>query len=202
MKSNHIRRGAVMPHDNPPTLVATRDGMVALLIGRGDVEAGRVERLVQLVQEQLATIESAQQIVGRCRLMVDGYNDDARDVAQIQEVRAYFSQFSARCALLPFLLEHVKEEVSLYAVLAADARRIDLGLPAPTDPLLTANRAAFGKHAMKRLQDLLLAYVAALGQWLDQHGIAMDEAHPLYNAHERSCEAISEFLKDSEPLVM
>ena len=61
---------------------------VVLLISRREVEATDVLSIVSRLKPFLATREDAWRYRGQMTLVVDGYNDDPRELVDIPEVRA------------------------------------------------------------------------------------------------------------------
>lgn len=189
--------GCLVPFDHPPTAMQHPGlAFVPLVISRGDIEGERGDRLVEFVDGCLSTVDQAQRLVGKGRLTIDGYNEDPRDLTQIPEVRKYFQRTALECPLLPFLCEPVREEMLLYVALVGDGRRVPEHQPHPTDPwLCNAKHTMFSSRA--KLGEFGLAYGAALGQWLFEHGLLEQEEHPLWKAHERSLDCLVEILETS-----
>lgn len=190
-----IRDGSLHPYSVAPRAHPLNNGKFALVIGLSDIQRCNTQRLVEFVDRELATPTRAIRLVGKCMLMVDGYNNDTRDLSQIPEVRAYFLKFAAQRQLLPFLLDPVKEEVNLYLTLVADGRRIPGATPRSSDPTLTSAPSVFTKK--EQLVDACMGYLYALSEWLQVHEISNDPAHPLYKAHERSMSAWMAFIESS-----
>lgn len=196
-----LRPGAIAHYDLAPTAIPQPwHHLYHLLVGRGDVEQLRIERLANFVATELATLDSARRLVGKCQLSVDGYNDDPRDLSQIPEVRAYFQRVAEEVPLLLFLLEPVKAEIMLYAALVGDGRRTGTLQPdSKGGPPVVSGGTMFTNQ--NRLSGALLSYCEALGQWLQQQGILDDEEHPMWKAQERSIDAIRIALEDKRPML-
>lgn len=76
-----LRRGVVEP--------------VALLISRHEVEAGDAPRVVDRLLALLSTPQAIWRYRGEMSLVVDGYNDDPRELVDIAEVRAILRELDA-----------------------------------------------------------------------------------------------------------
>lgn len=186
--------GSMFPYSSPPVAAPIKTpGRYALVVCLGDIKACRVERLVAFVEKELASLKSAERLVGKCRLTVDGFNNDPRDLTQIPEVRAFFSKLYPLCPLLPFLLEPVKEEAILYMLLTGDGRRLANTAHVESKPGIVSGNNVFTDR--NKAFAPLIAYNQALGVWLNEMGVVQQEDHPLWIAHEKSLDSFTEWLK-------
>lgn len=196
------RLGCVADYDAAPA--ASWDpsvGRYALVISQGDVKYLRTDRLKAFLDMELAALKSAERLVGKCELRVDGYNDDPRDLTHIPEVTAYFRKVSHETPLLPFLLQPAREEAMLFLALAGGGHRTATGLPAKEgDPWSLHYVTLFPDKT--QLRELLLRYAEAIGEWLTEKGIVEDEEHPLWKAHEASAESFVLALQGSTRAVL
>ena len=68
---------------------------VVLMISRREVEASGIASVVARLKVFLATREDAWLYRGQMTLVVDGYNNDPRELVDIPEVRTILRQFEA-----------------------------------------------------------------------------------------------------------
>ena len=200
-----MREGSEFPYEMPPALLPLRGKpdeprRYALAISLGDIEAGRVERLAHLVETTLESAESAEQYVGRCMLVIDGYNADPRDLTQIPEVQRYFARAAMECPLVTYLCEPVREEMMLHLALLGAGRRVEReGDVAPRPDISAARFTSFPNR--RPVHAFALAYAHALSEWLNDKGLVDQEDHPLWVAHARSVDALGEIIRNAEPLL-
>ena len=121
------RENIAMPQ--PPRL-DLRPGItepVILMISRREVEAGDVASVVSRLKVFLATREDAWLYRGQMALVVDGYNNDPRELVDIPEVRTMLRQFEAAWPYWAFFFNQVDDSIKLLLSCAAGSRFLGRG---------------------------------------------------------------------------
>lgn len=71
--------------------VINDDSIAVLLITRDEIERGTVGDVVDRLMVMSDTPHAAQKLAGRVVIQVDGYNDDPRELMEIEDVREFFA---------------------------------------------------------------------------------------------------------------
>ena len=94
-----LRRGVVEP--------------VILLISGRQVEEGNIASVVDSLKVFTATREDAWRYRGQMSLLVDGYNDDARELVDIAQVRDFLCALEQQWADWAFFLNQIDDSIKL-----------------------------------------------------------------------------------------
>jgi hypothetical protein len=94
-----LRRGVVEP--------------VILLISRRQVEEGDVSSVMEGLKVFTATREDAWRYRGQMSLLVDGYNDDVRELVDIAQVRVFLCVLEQQWPFWAFFLNQVDDSIKL-----------------------------------------------------------------------------------------
>ena len=71
--------------------VINDDSIAVLLITRDEIDRGTVGDVVDRLMVMSDTPHAAQKLAGRVVIQVDGYNDDPRELMEIEDVREFFA---------------------------------------------------------------------------------------------------------------
>ena len=88
---------------------------VVLMISRRQVEDRDIESVLFSLKPFLATREDAWLYRGQMVLSVDGYNEDPRELVDIQEVRAFLRELEQRWPYWAYFFNQVDDSVKLLA---------------------------------------------------------------------------------------
>ncbi|WP_440986275.1 hypothetical protein ACQHIH_21480 (plasmid) [Xanthomonas sontii] len=113
----------VLP-DGAPSAVVMAGGQTFLIVSRRDIEAGDYHSVMQIANIWMASAASLSAAAASASLVVDGYNEDPRDLTVIPEVESYFKELSKLLPELPIFLLQQLPEMYLYLSLAAGAKRM------------------------------------------------------------------------------
>ena len=86
---------------------------VILMFSRRQVEAGDVDEPLQFLRRLTADRHTALEFCGRISLVVDGYNDDPRELFEIPDVRAYIKRLDQEWRYWFFFLSQADESIKL-----------------------------------------------------------------------------------------
>lgn len=100
---------------NPPARGEQGLGHAIVVVPRSAVESGDLDAVCDALCGMVATRESADRFRQRVELVVDGYQDDPRELWQIPETREYLSRVFARCPFALFLAHPGRGMFSLLA---------------------------------------------------------------------------------------
>ena len=92
---------------------------VVLLISRREVEAGDLASVLSRLKVFRATRADAWLYRGQMTLVVDGYNNDARELVDIAEVRTLLRKFEAAWPFWAFFFNQVDDSIKLLLSCAA-----------------------------------------------------------------------------------
>ena len=87
---------------------------IVLLISRREVEAGDIRSTVDRLLGLFNTPELIWRYRGQMTLVVDGYNDDLRELVDIAEVRSFLREFDAAWPYWAFFFNQVDDSIKLY----------------------------------------------------------------------------------------
>jgi hypothetical protein len=96
-----LRRGVVEP--------------VVLMVSRREVEAGDVLPVVSRLHTLLSTTEAIWHYRGQAALVIDGYNDDPRELVDIGEVRAFLRDLDRQWPYWAFFFNQVDDSIKVLA---------------------------------------------------------------------------------------
>ncbi len=96
-----LRRGVVEP--------------VVLMLSRREVEAGDVLPVVNRLLALLSTPEAIWHYRGQMALVIDGYNDDPRELVDIGEVRAFLRELDRHWPYWAYFFNQVDDSIKLFA---------------------------------------------------------------------------------------
>ena len=109
MKSENILMAASPHLDLRPGITEP----VVLLISRSEVEAGDIASVLFRLEVFVANREDAWRYRGQMALVVDGYNDDPRELVDIPEVRSLLQQLEAGWPYWAHFLNQVDDSIKL-----------------------------------------------------------------------------------------
>lgn len=95
---------------------------VVLMISRREVEAGDIASVVSRVKPFLANREDAWRYRGQMTLVVDGYNNDPRELVDIPEVRALLRGLEAAWPYWAYFFNQVDDSIKLLLCCIAGSR--------------------------------------------------------------------------------
>ncbi len=118
---------------------------VVLLICRREVEQSDLASVLSRLKLFLATREDAWRYRGQMTLVVDGYNDDPRELVDIPEVRALLRGLEAEWPYWAFFFNQVDDSIKLLLSCVAGSRFLGNGAVEMDGDLVAAAMArAFG----------------------------------------------------------
>ena len=100
---------------------------VVLMISRREVEAGDIASVVSRLKVFLATREDAWLYRGQMTLIVDGYNNDPRELVDVPEVRTILCQFEAAWPYWAYFFNQVDDSIKLLLSCVAGRRFLGRG---------------------------------------------------------------------------
>ena len=100
---------------------------VVLMISRREVEAADVLSIVSRLKVFLATREDAWRYRGQMALVVDGYNNDPRELVDIPEVRALLRGLEAAWPYWAYFFNQVDDSIKLLLSCVAGSRFLGRG---------------------------------------------------------------------------
>ena len=86
---------------------------VVLMFSRWEVESGDALPAVDRLNVLFGNREAIWQYRGQVSLVVNGYNDDTRELVDIPEVRAFLREFDARWPYWAFFFNQVDDSIAL-----------------------------------------------------------------------------------------
>jgi hypothetical protein len=118
---------------------------VVLLISRREVEAGDLASVLSRLKPFLATREDAWRYRGQMTLVVDGYNDDPRELVDIPEVRTLLRGLESSWPLWAYFFNQVDDSIKLLLSCVAGSRFLGRGaVELDADLVAAALGRAFG----------------------------------------------------------
>jgi hypothetical protein len=100
---------------------------VVLMISRREVEQGDLASVLARLKVFLATREDAWLYRGQMTLVVDGYNDDPRELVDIPQVRTLLRNLEAEWPYWAFFFNQVDDSIKLLLSCAAGSRFLGRG---------------------------------------------------------------------------
>ena len=120
-------------------------GPVVLLISRREVEAGDLAAVLSRLKPFLATREDAWRYRGQMMLVVDGYNNDPRELVDIPEVRAVLRGLESSWPHWAYFFNQVDDSIKLLLSCVAGSRFLGRGaIEMDADLVASALGRAFG----------------------------------------------------------
>jgi len=86
---------------------------VILMFSRRQVETCDIDEPLQFMRRLTADRQTALEFSGRISLVIDGYNDDPRELFEIPEVRAYIKRLDQEWRYWFFFLSQADESIKL-----------------------------------------------------------------------------------------
>ncbi len=86
---------------------------VILMFSRRQVETRDIDEPLELLRSLTADRRTAIEFCGRISLVVDGYNDDPRELFEVPEVRAYIKRLDLAWPYWFFFLSQIDESIKL-----------------------------------------------------------------------------------------
>ncbi len=133
---------------------------VVLLISRRQVEQHDVASVLEELKLLLATREDTWLYRGQMSLVVDGYNDDPRELVDVAEVRAFLRAFARQWPYWAFFFNQVDDSIKILGSCVCGA-----AFP---------GRGAVEIDAAK-LRDFLLRGFAGMNSLFEKHGFPESE---------------------------
>jgi len=118
---------------------------VVLLISRREVEQADLPSVLSRLKVFLATREDAWRYRGQMTLVVDGYNDDPRELVDIPEVRSLLRRLEVEWPYWAFFFNQVDDSIKLLLSCVAGSRYLGRGaVEMDADLVAAAMARAFG----------------------------------------------------------
>ena len=118
---------------------------VVLLISRREIEAGDLASVLCRLKLFLATREDAWRYRGQMTLVVDGYNNDPRELVDIPEVRTLLRGLESSWPQWAYFFNQVDDSIKLLLSCVAASRFLGRGaVEMDTDLVAAALGRAFG----------------------------------------------------------
>lgn len=112
---------------------------VILVLPRSQIEAGDIDEALGLLHQLMSDPETVQSCCGRVSLVIDGYNDDLRELFEIAEVRAFIQALDARWPYWYFFLTQADDSIKLLESCLCDSIEVVPGVNAIDTDQLTAS---------------------------------------------------------------
>lgn len=165
----------------PPAPIDLRPGVrepVVLLVSRREVEQADLGSVLSRLKPFLATREDARRHRGQMTLVVDGYDDDPRELVDIPEVRALLRRLEAQWPYWAYFFNQVDDSVKLLLSCAAGSRFLGRGA-VEMDPVAVSHALAHGIGGMNEVferfgfpEDELEQASRGLAELIEQAGMA------------------------------
>ena len=122
------------PVKNPPMTTSPRQDLrpgvtepVVLMISRREVEAGDLNSVLSRLRVFRATREDTWRYRGQMTLVVDGYNNDPRELVDIPQVRTLLRSLEAAWPFWAYFFNQVDDSIKLLLSCAAGHRFLGRG---------------------------------------------------------------------------
>jgi hypothetical protein len=127
---------------------------VLLVFSREQVEAGEIGEPMEFLSHIAGSARAAAQFMGRVSLIVDGYNDDPRELFEIPEVRRYVRKLDDAWPYWFFFLSQADDSIKTLEACLCDSVEI---VPGVASIDLQQLEHYLGRHfaAFNRLCDAL-----------------------------------------------
>ena len=133
-RARAIKQQRLMSRENPHMTQSPRLDLrpgisepVVLMISRREVEAADLASVVSRLKIFLATREDAWRYRGQMTLVVDGYNNDPRELVDIPEVRALLRRLEAEWPYWAYFFNQVDDSIKLLLSCVAGCRFLGRG---------------------------------------------------------------------------
>jgi hypothetical protein len=140
-------------------LVRNEKKMLIICITREEIEAENTTNTVARLHDLVQTKESAMAAMQRVVVLVEGYDEDARDCWEIPEVRTFLRKVFAECPYLFFLAMPEFMTITVFAACFCDPIRVD---------------ADTVRYDICRLREFLDAGFCALNVITQRHAISIE----------------------------
>ena len=151
---------------------------VVLMISRREVEAGDIASVLSRLNPFLATRQDAWRYRGQMTLIVDGYNDDPRELVDIPAVRSLLRQLEAAWPHWAYFFNQVDDSIKLLLSCVAGHRFLGRGA-VEMDAALVAAALSRGLGGINAIfdrfgfpEDELESMSRGLAEVLQQAGMA------------------------------
>ena len=169
----------------PPPRLDLRPGVtepIVLLISRHEVESGDVASVVSRLKPLLATREGAWRYRGQMTLVVDGYDNDPRELVDIPQVREFLHELDQQWPYWVFFFNQVDDTIIIFLSCLCGGRypgagTVEIDLQRLSDALtrgFEAINSLFETHAFpeKELETISRGVIevleqAGVGVWSD-----------------------------------
>jgi len=158
-RARAIKQQRLMSRENPHMTQSPRLDLrpgisepVVLMISRREVEAADLASVVSRLKIFLATREDAWRYRGQMTLVVDGYNNDPRELVDIPEVRALLRGLEAEWPYWAYFFNQVDDSIKLLLSCVAGCRFLGRGA-VEMDADLVASALARGFGGMNIVFD-------------------------------------------------
>ena len=172
--AQNIRMSPAAPIDLRP---GVREPVV-LLVSRREVEQADLGSVLSRLKPFLATREDARRYRGQMTPVVDGYDDDPRELVDIPEVRALLRRLEAQWPYWAYFFNQVDDSVKLLLSCAAGSRFLGRGA-VEMDPAAVGHALAHGFGGMNEVferfgfpEDELEQASRGLAELVEQAGMA------------------------------
>jgi len=127
---------------------------VILMFSRNQVETGDIDDPLDLLRALTADRRTALDFCGRVSLVVDGYNDDPRELFEVPEVRAYVKCLDQAWPNWFFFLSQADESIKLLESCLCETIEV---IPGVTSIDLGQLKQSLARHftAIRRLREAL-----------------------------------------------
>ncbi len=112
---------------------------VILVLPRLQIEAGDTDEALGLLHQLMSNPEAMLSCCGRVSLVIDGYNDDPRELFEIAEVRTFIQALDARWPYWYFFLSQADDSIKLLESCLCDSIEVVPGVNAIDTDQLTAS---------------------------------------------------------------
>ena len=133
---------------------------VVLMISRRQVEQGDIASVLRELKPFLATREDTWLYRGQMTLVVDGYNEDPRELVDIPQVRTFLRTFDRQWPYWPFFFNQVDDSIKILASCVCGA-----DFPG-------GGAVEIDSH---RLRDFLMRGFGGMNSLFDKHGFPEKE---------------------------
>lgn len=86
---------------------------VYLVLSRQQAESWETHEPIEFLQHLVSSTDAALELMGRVTLVVDGYNDDPRELFEVPEVRRYFKTLDEKWPYWFFFLSQAEDSIQM-----------------------------------------------------------------------------------------
>lgn len=144
---------------------------VYLVLSRLQVESGDTQEPMAFLQHLVSSSNAALEFMGRVSLIVDGYNDDPRELFEIPEVRHYYKKLDSQWPYWFFFLSQADDSIQILESCLRDTVEV---IPGVSSVDLEQMERSLARHftALNRLCEAL-AIPAEINQEISEGAIAL-----------------------------